>query len=132
MCEYAGEVLTDAEGDQRGKEKGDEYLFDMDLAYMKRMEASSQGGNNIAENASTEAETEEELCNDAKHKGNIGRFLNHCCEPNLAIQNVLIGHSDLRLPRIAFFAARDIPPKTELTFDVRCFLVCMLNARTKR
>ena len=28
-----------------------------------------------------------------------------------------VGHSDLRLPRIGFFAAKDIPPRTELTFD---------------
>jgi SET domain-containing protein len=51
-------------------------------------------------------------------QGNVGRFLNHCCEPNLISQSVLVGHADIRLPRLAFFAATDIPPKTELTFDV--------------
>eukprot|EP01047_Picozoa_sp_COSAG01_P066604 COSAG01_NODE_9227_length_2512_cov_36.151678_3_plen_89_part_00 len=30
---------------------------------------------------------------------------------------VLYGHSDVRLTRIAFFAGEDVPPGRELTFD---------------
>ena len=53
---------------------------------------------------------------DAKLKGGVARFLNHSTEPNLVVQNVLVEHGDLRLPHIAFFALRDIPPLEELTF----------------
>lgn len=40
---------------------------------------------------------------DAKMKGNIGRFFNHSCEPNIRTQHVFVDTHDLRLPWIAFF-----------------------------
>ena len=45
---------------------------------------------------------------DAKHKGNLGRYLNHSCNPNLDTQNVIINTADLRFPTVAFFAKRNI------------------------
>ncbi|KAL3714016.1 hypothetical protein ACJRO7_006028 [Eucalyptus globulus] len=56
---------------------------------------------------------------DAKAQGNIGRFINHSCSPNLYAQNVLSDHHDKRMPHIMFFASKDIPPLRELTFDYR-------------
>lgn len=47
-------------------------------------------------------------CIDAKSFGNIGRFLNHLCEPNLLAVRVFTTHQDLRFPRIAFFSSRPI------------------------
>ena len=64
---------------------------------MKRLEeqaraaaAGGSGGGAAEDEAGAKADggPTDELCIDAKHKGSIGRFLNHCCEPNLAIQNV--------------------------------------------
>ncbi|XP_069953644.1 histone-lysine N-methyltransferase eggless isoform X3 [Cherax quadricarinatus] len=54
---------------------------------------------------------------DAKHTGNIGRFLNHSCEPNVFVQNVFVDTHDLRFPWVAFFAIINIRAGTELTWD---------------
>jgi len=54
---------------------------------------------------------------DAKSFGNIGRYLNHSCSPNLFVQNVFIDTHDLRFPFVAFFAQQNIPAMSELTWD---------------
>ncbi|XP_049839589.1 histone-lysine N-methyltransferase eggless-like isoform X2 [Schistocerca gregaria] len=61
----------------------------------------------------------EEYCYimDAKNAGNIGRYLNHSCSPNVFVQNVFVDTHDLRFPWVAFFALTYIPAGTELTWD---------------
>uniref|UniRef100_A0A8C4Q2F9 SET domain bifurcated histone lysine methyltransferase 1b n=1 Tax=Eptatretus burgeri TaxID=7764 RepID=A0A8C4Q2F9_EPTBU len=54
---------------------------------------------------------------DAKLIGNLGRYLNHSCSPNLFVQNVFVDTHDLRLPWVAFFASKRIRAGTELTWD---------------
>ncbi|CAH0395429.1 unnamed protein product [Bemisia tabaci] len=54
---------------------------------------------------------------DAKCNGNIGRYLNHSCEPNVFVQNVFVDTHDLRFPWVAFFALNYIPAGQELTWD---------------
>ena len=56
-------------------------------------------------------------CIDARRYGNIARFINHSCDPNLVPVKVFIDHRDLKFPRIAFFASRDIETNEELVFD---------------
>lgn len=51
-----------------------------------------------------------EFCIDAGSTGNIARFINHCCEPNLFVQCVLSTHDNLKLARVMLFAADNIPP----------------------
>ncbi|KAI3414204.1 hypothetical protein GPALN_011661 [Globodera pallida] len=51
---------------------------------------------------------------DARHKGNISRFINHSCEPNLALQVVRLGR---QCPSLAMFASRDIQPGEELSYS---------------
>ena len=51
---------------------------------------------------------------DPSRIGNIGRYLNHSCDPNMLIVPVRIGNV---VPRIAFFARQYIPAGTELTYD---------------
>ena len=51
-----------------------------------------------------------EFCVDAGSTGNIARFINHSCEPNLFVQCVLSSHHDLKLARVMLFAADNIPP----------------------
>ena len=41
---------------------------------------------------------------DAKSIGNIGRYLNHSCNPNVFVQNCFVDTHDLRFPWVAFFA----------------------------
>ncbi|XP_078502047.1 histone-lysine N-methyltransferase EHMT2 isoform X4 [Lissotriton helveticus] len=90
ICEYVGELISDAEADVR---EDDSYLFDLD----------NKDG--------------EVYCIDARYYGNVSRFINHLCDPNLIPVRVFMLHQDLRFPRIAFFSSRDIKIGEELGFD---------------
>ncbi|XP_058802686.1 histone-lysine N-methyltransferase EHMT2 [Phymastichus coffea] len=90
VCEYVGEIISDSEADQR---EDDSYLFDLD---------------------NRDGET---YCIDARRYGNLARFINHSCAPNLLPVRIYIEHQDLHFPRIAFFANRDIEADEELGFD---------------
>ncbi|KAI8040133.1 hypothetical protein M5D96_007563 [Drosophila gunungcola] len=54
---------------------------------------------------------------DAKTTGNLGRYFNHSCNPNLFVQNVFVDTHDLRFPWVAFFSASHIRSGTELTWN---------------
>lgn len=56
-------------------------------------------------------------CIDARYYGNISRFLNHMCEPNLFACRVFTTHQDLRFPHIAFFASENIKAGEELGWE---------------
>ncbi|GBM82171.1 Histone-lysine N-methyltransferase EHMT1 [Araneus ventricosus] len=90
ICEYVGEMISDSAADKRAD---DSYLFDLD---------------------NRDGET---YCLDARYYGNISRFINHLCEPNLVPVKVYVDHQDLNFPRIAFFSSRDIKQYEELGFD---------------
>lgn len=62
-------------------------------------------------------EDEESYIMDAKQKGNIGRFLNHSCYPNVVAQNVFVDSHDLRFPWLAFFSSTYIKAGQELCWD---------------
>ncbi|XP_035628588.1 histone-lysine N-methyltransferase EHMT1 isoform X6 [Oncorhynchus keta] len=90
VCEYVGEIISDAEADVR---ENDSYLFNLD---------NKEG---------------DVYCIDARFYGNISRFINHMCEPNLFPCRVFTAHQDLRFPHIAFFACETIKAGEELGFD---------------
>ncbi|XP_077864438.1 histone-lysine N-methyltransferase EHMT1-like [Saccoglossus kowalevskii] len=90
VCEYIGEIISDEEADRR---QDDSYLFDLE---------NREG---------------EIFCLDARHYGNISRFINHLCDPNLVPVRFFVDHQDLRFPRIAFFTSRDVKAYEELGFD---------------
>ncbi|XP_030644436.1 histone-lysine N-methyltransferase SETDB1-A [Chanos chanos] len=54
---------------------------------------------------------------DAQQEGNIARYLNHSCSPNLFVQSVFVDTHDLRFPWVAFFTSKRIRAGTELTWD---------------
>jgi len=54
---------------------------------------------------------------DAMTHGNIGRYLNHSCDPNVFVQNVFVNNHDLRFPNIAFFTFKFVPAGTELCWN---------------
>jgi histone-lysine N-methyltransferase SETDB1 len=54
---------------------------------------------------------------DAKRRGNIGRFLNHSCNPNCFLQNVFSATHDPRFPLLAFFTFRHVEALEELTWN---------------
>lgn len=55
-------------------------------------------------------------CIDARFYGNVSRFINHHCEPNLVPVRVFMSHQDLRFPRIAFFSTRLIQAGEQLGY----------------
>jgi ABC-type multidrug transport system fused ATPase/permease subunit len=64
---------------------------------------------------------------DAKTCGNIGRYFNHSCSPNMFVQNVFVDTYDLRFPWIAFFAFTSIKAGSELCW-VCAVLIFFYNA----
>ena len=90
VCEYVGELISDAEAEQR---ENDSYLFDLE----------NRDGDTF--------------CIDANKFGNVTRFINHSCDPNLIPVKVFTSHQDLRFPHIAMFASRDIKRGDVLGFD---------------
>ena len=54
---------------------------------------------------------------DAHLKGNVSRFYNHSCSPNVFVQNVFIESWDVRFPWVAFFTATNIKAGSELVWD---------------
>ncbi|XP_074840346.1 histone-lysine N-methyltransferase SETDB2 [Carettochelys insculpta] len=54
---------------------------------------------------------------DATKEGNVGRFLNHSCCPNLFLQSVFVETHNRNFPWVAFFTNRHVKAGTELTWD---------------
>ncbi|XP_070534520.1 histone-lysine N-methyltransferase EHMT2-like [Ptychodera flava] len=86
VCEYVGELITDEQADLRA----DTYLFDL------------------------ENKNYDVFCLDGRYYGNVSRFINHSCHPNIAPLRVFVEHQDLRCPRVAFFACTDIAAYEQL------------------
>lgn len=97
VMEYIGQVISEKDADDRAKEYlavGSTYLFA------------------IGYHGSDEGYTV-----DAGSFGNVGRFVNHSCNPNMVSCYVWVDNLVLSMPRIAFFASRDIHVNEELTID---------------
>jgi len=60
---------------------------------------------------------EESYVIDAKRRGNVGRFLNHSCDPNCFLQNIFSDTHDPRFPILAFFTMKPVKALQELTWD---------------
>ncbi|KDP39948.1 hypothetical protein JCGZ_03479 [Jatropha curcas] len=126
ICEYVGELLEEKEAEQRTG--NDEYLFDIG----NNNDNSLWDGlsNLISDTQSSSCEVVKESCFtiDAAKYGNIGRFINHSCSPNLYAQNILYDHEDKRIPHIMLFAAENIPPLQELTYHYNYIIGQVLDS----
>lgn len=109
ICEYVGELLEDTEAEKRTG--NDEYLFDIGQNY-----TDCYGNPDTKPGGEIESKGESGFTIDAAYYGNVGRFINHSCSPNLYAQNVLYDEEDKRMPHIMLFAAENIPPLKELTY----------------
>lgn len=97
VCEYAGEIIGPHEARRRQLSQ-----TPLDMNYIIAVQEHS-GGDRITQTFV-----------DPVAVGNVGRFINHSCQPNLLMVPVRV-HS--LLPRLALFANRDIERYEELTFD---------------
>lgn len=108
VCEHIGEVLDDLEADNRRKrydgKEGGSYLFDIN-SHFKDM--------------SRLTEEEVKYVIDATKYGNVSRFINHSCSPNLLNHRVLVESMESHRAHIGFYASRDIASGEELTYDYR-------------
>lgn len=100
VCEYVGEVISFEEAEKRGQgydAQGRTYLFDLDF----------------------NSDNDFPYTVDAATYGNVSHFINHSCEPNLAVWAVWVNCLDPNLPKLALFATREIERGEEITFDYK-------------
>lgn len=115
LCELTGELLTATAAAER---ENDEYLFNLDFhsnARARNRQASKSSKGKDPVEASEQAQVHYVI--DCRLSGNVARFINHCCQPNLFVQGVLHDHVDLNRGHIVLFAGEDIAAQTELSYD---------------
>ncbi|KAI8539760.1 hypothetical protein RHMOL_Rhmol09G0208000 [Rhododendron molle] len=104
ICEYAGEVIDSSMTEESANQ--DNYIFDATR--------TCEPVELMPGNANDSQKLPFPLVISAKEGGNVARFMNHSCTPNVYWQPVLREESNLH---IAFFAINHIPPMTELMYD---------------
>lgn len=126
---YSGELVSAAKSCDR---EDDSYLFNLSNSNIIQPhklgqrpgldgQAGTQTGPEVesevgAPNDPDEAGSDQFVC-DAKQYGNVTRFINHSCQPNVIAVRSFTEHQDPRFPYIAFFANSDIEPDAELTLN---------------
>ncbi|KAJ8788168.1 hypothetical protein J1605_005467 [Eschrichtius robustus] len=111
VCEYAGEVLGFSEVQRRIQ-----LQTIHDSNYIIAVREHVYNGQVM------------ETFVDPTSIGNIGRFLNHSCEPNLLMIPVRINSM---VPKLALFAAKDIVPEEELSYDYSGRFLNLLDSEDK-
>lgn len=111
VAEYTGELLTGREAARRADAA---YVFELDGGQVGSRDTRNRCGDLIETNL-VFGSVRFQFCIDAKYYGNVARFFNHSCAPNVVPIRVFHDHQDLRFPRIAFFAMRDIAADEEIT-----------------
>lgn len=104
---YVGEIITAEETERRRQlskvaQKKDVYLFELD-----KFEGDADRDPSLANPVFV----------DGEFRSGPSRFINHSCDPNLRIFARVGPHALKRFHDLAFFAIKDIPAGTELTFD---------------
>ena len=112
VCEYAGEIISSAEAALRHRRRSGRPN------YLMTVQEHTLSAQTLVTNI------------DPTIGGNVGRFINHSCQPNLAAVLVRAGSF---VPRVAFFCKRDIPTGEELTFFYGDYARCYSgpNAETR-
>ncbi|AQK74077.1 Histone-lysine N-methyltransferase SUVR5 [Zea mays] len=112
VCEYIGEVVkadkTMKNAESVSSKSGCNYLFDI-ASQIDRERLRTVGAI--------------EYLIDATRSGNVSRYINHSCSPNLSTRLVLVESKDCQLAHIGLFANQDIAVGEELAYDYRQKLV---------
>ncbi|KAL0344191.1 UNVERIFIED_CONTAM: Histone-lysine N-methyltransferase, H3 lysine-9 specific SUVH4 [Sesamum angustifolium] len=120
VCEYIGLLKRTEDLDPAADNT---YVFDIDcLQTMKGLDGRESRLRDVSlpsylQKVDEEVSESVPFCIDAGHTGNIARFINHSCQPNLFVQCMLSSHHDIKLARVILVAADNIPPLKELTYD---------------
>jgi len=131
VTEYLGEIISKGEADIRGKyydTVGKNYLFDLTMA-VEYISENKFGAIFCIDNYMKYRKIEEKkkllqdfpLCIDSFYHGNLSRFINHSCNPNLQVLSIHVENREILLPRVVLFSTREIEVDEELTFDYNCY-----------
>lgn len=101
VCEYAGEVISKSEATKRNKSNFSKGLMNY-IICVNEHTASGKIQTFI----------------DPSEFGNIGRYLNHSCEPNCIMIPIRVNNP---IPKLCLFALKNIVNRSELTFDYGIF-----------
>lgn len=107
VCEYIGETLDEQEANKRFNSYGRK-----DCIFTYKMDSHNNDMTRLIEG-------EIPFVIDATKYGNVARFINHSCSPNLLHHQVLVESMDSPRAHIGLYASRDIDMGEELTFDYR-------------
>lgn len=131
VIEYLGEIISKGEADLRGKYYdiiGKNYLFDLTMAVEYKGQ-NKFGAIFCIDNYMKYRKIEEKnkllkdfpLCIDGYYYGNLSRFINHSCNPNLQVLSIHVENREILLPRVVLFSTKEIEEGEELTFDYNCY-----------
>ncbi|XP_055215825.2 histone-lysine N-methyltransferase SETDB2 isoform X8 [Gorilla gorilla gorilla] len=67
---------------------------------------------------------------DATKEGNVGRFLNHSCCPNLLVQNVFVETHNRNFPLVAFFTNRKKAKSKHFAIGYLALMIYLVEKRT--
>lgn len=118
ICVHGGEVIDTSKAMELGSEEDDHYIFDSAHIYPS-LECVPDGNPQVPFS----------LVINAYSFGNVARFMNHSCSPNVFWQPVLRENNNESYLDIAFYALGHISPLQELTFD---YGVAQENTRRKK
>ena len=107
VCRYLGQYIT---------EEICQHKSLRDQRYMWKLQANAE----LMKGLSTpekEFIQEESLLIDGQDQGNLSRFINHHCDPNLISAQVYLASRDFRSCEVAFYAKRNIRAHEELFID---------------
>ncbi|KAI8824087.1 uncharacterized protein EV422DRAFT_306142 [Fimicolochytrium jonesii] len=98
VSKYAGEMMPSKLADWQAQTCDGAFLFSLDYFG----ESSTSGMSYVI---------------DAKKFGNIARFFNHSCDPNMACYAMFLTTQTAEIHDLAFFTTRDVTAGEELTFS---------------
>lgn len=104
VCEYAGEYVTTEEARRRLREYDEWRAHRPGHALLVVRAVLPSGGAYLRINI------------DATRKGNVARFINHCCGGGNLVPVIVRRQGDV-LPKVALFASTSIQAGQELTFE---------------
>jgi SET domain-containing protein len=106
IAEYAGEILDHDEAESRKGSHGNDSYF-LETETLEELAQSSESGVAVGVN----------YILDAKHWGNVARFFNGSCSPNMVKEKVTNRNCNKYPLRLAFYASRDIEVGEELCWN---------------
>ncbi|XP_018580179.1 probable histone-lysine N-methyltransferase set-23 [Anoplophora glabripennis] len=97
VCEYAGEIITENQAFARFSSNSEQNKMNYIFCIKEHF-----------------GEKEVKTFIDPSHYGNLGRYINHSCEPNCKLYVVRINDA---MPVLGIFANEDIKENSEITYN---------------